>query len=318
MSQFFEEFETLQNSLNDVKDLINKTIDSSNEPFRNSVLEAFDGKAKMIRPAMTLICANYGDNDRDETLKVAAAMEMLHVASLVHDDIIDDAKTRRGNPSIQAKYGKDYAVIMGDYLFAKSFSLIFETNRLDSIKMAGDSVVKMTFGEIDQYFEKRDLDLSIDKYLTVISGKTAALFAMNCFIGANVGNLALDVCEKFKRFGETLGLAFQIQDDLLDFEASNTTKDQFHDIESGIYTLPLIIAASESKTLYDLLISRNIKQNDYDFIKDEVVRTNALAKAYEMADNYFKEANFILDSLKDCESKQQLRFLSNKIYSRKY
>lgn len=231
-------------------------------PKRNAFLQqACSGVilsgGKRLRPAFTIISAMLGEYSRETAFPAAAAVEVLHTATLIHDDIIDNAKTRRGQPTISEKHSINLAVYTGDYLLARSLRLLIETGfqpeRLDIIAMAVNSLCE---GEIDQYLGRFEVS-GVQHYLKRVMRKTGILFAASCLLGARVAKLDDRLVKQLTRFGLSFGAAFQIKDDLLDMESDEKTegKPVIHDLKEGIATLPVILAVRnnpEIKSQLDL------------------------------------------------------------------
>lgn len=284
-ANIFDKQADLKKELNEVKSLIDKKLSTDQVEFSQIVKNSFNENSKMIRPALALICASYKSANRQQAISLAAAMEMLHVATLIHDDIIDNSDYRRGKEAIQKSHGVGYAVICGDYLFAKSYQMLFENNKAASIKLMGNNVVKMCFGEVEQYYQRHNHTITVEKYLSIIEKKTAAFFESNCVLGAKLANCHKKEVETLKKFGHDLGMIFQIQDDILDFEKSQSQigKPALSDLNRGNFSLPLIIAMQNDTELADYLSCHEVY--DIPYVLDVIEKTQALdkAKAYYQA-----------------------------------
>lgn len=214
---------------------------------RNAVLSG----GKRLRPAFTIITAMSGNYRREVVFPAAAAVEVLHTATLMHDDIIDCAKTRRGQPTVSEKHSINLAVYTGDYLLAKSLRLLVETGlqpeRLDVVARA---VSMLCEGEIDQYLSKYEI-AGVHSYLKRIIRKTGILFSASCVLGAKAGELDENSLKLYGHFGLSFGTAFQIKDDILDMESSERVegKPVINDLKEGIVTLPVIYAVRNNPEL---------------------------------------------------------------------
>lgn len=206
---------------------------------------------KRLRPAFTIITAMSGDYRREVVFPAAASIEILHTATLTHDDIIDSAKTRRGQPTISEKHSINLAVYTGDYLLAKSLRLLVETGlqpeRLDVVAKAVSMICE---GEIEQYLGKYEI-ASVQDYLKRIMRKTGILFSAASLLGAKAGGLDEPSVRLYGRFGLSFGTAFQIKDDILDMESSERVegKPVINDLKEGIVTLPVIYAVQKTPGL---------------------------------------------------------------------
>ncbi len=201
-------------------------------------------QGKKLRTALTLLTGKLIDYRVEKLIPLSAGFEMLHLASLVHDDIIDRAATRRGLPTINARFGNDIAILLGDYYFAKTASLIADVNDNRIDRLFADTVATLVEGAIMEMLDARHLDLSYDRYLQRISSKTAYLIASCCRGSAMVCGADDAQIEQLRQFGHNLGMAFQIVDDILDYTGDERTigKPAGNDLRQGMVTLPLIYA----------------------------------------------------------------------------
>ncbi len=199
---------------------------------------------KRLRPAMTILVAKSGEYDRLRVFPAALAIETLHAATLVHDDIIDGATVRRGQPTVSEHHGVNMAVYTGDYLFAKSLLLMTESGlEPERTELVAKAVLAMCEGEMAQYLGRYQIT-SVPQYLRRIAKKTALLFSAACLIGGKAGKLSETQLQNMRRFGFKFGMAFQIRDDLLDTMGSSEAagKPVERDLKDGIATLPVLMA----------------------------------------------------------------------------
>lgn len=207
--------------------------------------DTLSSSGKMLRPQLLLMFGKLGpEADRERLCLLAAMVELTHLASLIHDDIVDDAPCRRGRPSIQGKYGKDAAVYAGDFLISRVFRWGAREGLNEAVERLARTMEDMCLGEIGQAACKFRDDVSAAEYYANIRGKTASLFQSACAIGAAESGCPGWVVERAERFGEALGLLFQIRDDLLDFTATDKAagKSTHKDFRDGIYTMPVLKA----------------------------------------------------------------------------
>lgn len=205
-------------------------------------------KGKRIRPALVLLTAKACSDVNDSTYRGASLVEILHTATLIHDDVVDDADIRRGFPSINAIWKKKIAVLMGDYMLAKGLLLSLDNNDFQFLKITSDAVRRMSEAEILQIKKSKDLDIDEPTYLRIISDKTASLFATCCEIGATSAIPDENIHQRMRTYGENLGMVFQIRDDLLDYTGrkSITGKPTGLDMKEKKLTLPLIHSLSKA------------------------------------------------------------------------
>lgn len=218
-------------------------------------------KGKKIRPSLVLLTAKACGDVNEHTYRGASLVEILHTATLIHDDVVDDADTRRGIASINAVWKNKIAVLMGDYLLAKGLLLSLTNDEFIFLKITSDAVRRISEAEILQIAKSRALDIDEETYFRIISDKTASLLSTCCQIGATSATSDPGIRDAMKEYGENLGLVFQIRDDLLDFigRKSITGKPSGLDIKEKKLTLPLIHAISCAPRSQSKLILRMIK-----------------------------------------------------------
>lgn len=223
---------------------------------------------KMIRTKILLLSAFLGsnwENNKEKICKLAAMLELTHLASLIHDDIVDDSPYRRGKISIQGKYGKDAAVFAGDFLIARIFYYGAVENLNEAVSILAKTIEDMCIGEIEQDLCRYQEDISEEKYFEIIERKTAALFQVACSIGARESVCSKELTQKLELFVKNLGLMFQIKDDILDFTSNSKDlgKETHKDFQNGIYTFPVIMALknSKSKEVLAPIMKKNREEN---------------------------------------------------------
>ncbi|PLY00611.1 MAG: octaprenyl diphosphate synthase [Desulfuromonas sp.] len=199
---------------------------------------------KRMRPMLLLLCSRLAGYTGDRHVALASVVEFIHTATLLHDDVVDSAVLRRGQESANSVWGNEASVLVGDFLFAKSFSIMVRQGSLEILKTLSDATTSMAEGEVQQLINTCDLEMDEDRYLDVVRNKTAILIAAACRVGAILGSSTADQEEALAGFGMEVGIAFQLMDDALDYVADETEfgKAQGHDLEEGKMTLPLIHA----------------------------------------------------------------------------
>ncbi|MDR1781901.1 MAG: polyprenyl synthetase family protein [Bacilli bacterium] len=315
MSTIFEEYPIINNKLNEVKKTIDDRLTTSEIKFSKVVRSIFNENSKLIRPSLVLIASEYNENVSEKAISLAAAVEMMHVASLVHDDIIDNAKTRRNQPTINEQYDIGYAVICGDYLFSKAFEIIFESQDLKGISKMGNNVTNMVFGEVEQYLDKYNQEINVERYLSMIEKKTASFFATSLTLGAYLAKVKQKEIDLLELIGKNMGMLFQIQDDLLDFKSNNITgkTSNMSDLKRGIYSLPIIIAMENDLKFKEYLKSEDI---NYDNIKTYLTNNKALEKCDDYIQKYYQETIKLINELSNNNVKEKLNYLVNKLLRR--
>ena len=279
---------------------------------------------KRVRPALTIL-ATYavgGDGSRYNCIRMATVMEFLHTATLVHDDIIDHADTRRNRPTVNALYGNETAVLMGDWLYMSAFETSLTERSLPILDILTRVTRKMTEGELLQLTLLGRPDVTEAQYLDVLKRKTAYLFSASCEIGGILGGADDTKQTALREYGLNLGTAFQLIDDVLDFTSSDEVlgKAAGADLLGGKVTLPLIYLLEAEPSLKDPV--RNVlRTGDYTEIAkadllDLVLRTGALDRARALADEYAERARSVLDCLSESAHCESLRALPTYILDR--
>lgn len=279
---------------------------------------------KRVRPALTIL-SNYavgGDGSRYNSIRMATVMEFLHTATLVHDDIIDEADTRRNRPTVNALCGNETAVLMGDWLYMSAFETSLAERSLEILDILTHVTRKMTEGELLQLTLLGRADVSEEQYLDVLKRKTAYLFSASCEIGSILGGATEDQQSALREYGLNLGTAFQLTDDLLDFTSTDDAlgKAAGVDLLGGKVTLPVIYLLEKEPAARELvnqvLISRaydTIRQAD---LVDAIRRCGALERARHKAHEYAENARIALEQLPDSDYSDGLRAIPTYVLDR--
>ena len=279
---------------------------------------------KRVRPALTIL-SNYavgGDGARYNSIRMATVMEFLHTATLVHDDIIDKADTRRKRPTVNALYGNETAVLMGDWLYMSAFETSLAERSLPILDILTRVTRKMTEGELLQLTLLSDADVTEAQYFDVLKRKTAYLFSASCEIGAILGGADEIQQAALRDYGLSLGTAFQLIDDVLDFTSNEETlgKASGADLLGGKVTLPLIyLREAEPETRE--MIQTVLHEGQYSTVRQQelleaITRTGALDQARTRANEFAEDARSALDQLPDSEFTDSLRALPTYILDR--
>ena len=229
---------------------IQKHTRSKFQPVQDIINTTMQNNGKMLRPRLLMMSAMFGNYESERMVNLASAIELLHMATLVHDDIVDDAALRRNFPSVQSQFGKDMAVYTGDYLLSKALTVFKPSDYQDDQIISLSKVIsRICESELLQYFNRYHF-MSVRHYLRVVSGKTAALFSLSMYLGAIESGCSESLSKTLGKIGYEIGIAFQIIDDILDFnqEEAIMGKTVQNDVKKGYYTLP-VIYAFEGETL---------------------------------------------------------------------
>jgi octaprenyl-diphosphate synthase len=280
--------------------------------FLGDYLRASGGKR--VRPALLLLSAYAvgGRGSDDNVIRLATVMEMLHTATLVHDDIIDNADTRRSRASVNARFGNHAAVLMGDWLYMTAFESSLKERSLPILDILTKLTRKMTEGEIIQLTTVGNAEITRDEYFDILKRKTAYLFSGCCEIGAIVGSADPDRRAALRDYGINLGIAFQLADDLLDFTADQETlgKASGADLLEGKLTLPLILLcerdSSARKMLEEIMDAGTYRDGEREIINTKLADTGAIAESQQVANSYAAAARKSLELLPKTEYLQAL------------
>ena len=280
-------------------------------------------KGKQLRPMFVFLCAKLNGQVNESTYRAAALVELLHTATLVHDDVVDESFERRGFFSINALWKNKIAVLVGDYLLSKGLLLSTEAGDFKHLHILSHAVKQMSEGELLQIEKARKLNLNEDIYFEIIRSKTASLLSSACAVGAWSTSKDESVTEKMKLFGEKVGIAFQIKDDLFDYGTDDVGKPTGNDIKEKKLTLPLIYTLSNvNGTLRrDLIYSVKNKNKDKEAVKqviDTVVRSGGINYASEKMFQYRDKAIAILNEFPENDERRALEELVRFTTDRKF
>ncbi len=223
---------------------------------------------KRIRPLLTLASAALFGYHGERSQRLAACIEFIHTATLLHDDVVDESSYRRGKESANEVFGNQASVLVGDFLFSRSFQLMVQDGSLDVLRILSNASAVIAEGEVLQLMTTNNIETSFEEYLKVIESKTAALFAAATEVGAVVTDQPLDLCEAMKDYGMCLGVAFQIVDDVLDYRSNAEVlgKQAGDDFKEGKMTLPVLLAMTEETKDFwvRVMVDKEQKQDDFD------------------------------------------------------
>ncbi len=300
-----------------------RLIESDPDVVAAPMADLVSAGGKRIRPALVLLAAKCGRYDLQKLTPAAIAVELTHAATLVHDDVIDRAQVRRGRPTVAAQLGDEPAIVVGDFYFAKAYEQAASTESTQVVAILARAVMEICAGEVRQQAIRHRFDTTIDEYMVRIEAKTATLLAACCDIGAVLGGLDGDKRSALREYGRLLGLAFQIADDVLDYEGSEDEigKPIGHDIAEGFATLPLMLAMDDAPTstkLGRILHSgREVSTAEAVEVVDLVRASRGPQRALDKARELSSEARRRLDLLGEGEAAAALAALTNYVVSRK-
>lgn len=304
--------------------IINRYMTSDSTPIISELSShLIKAGGKRLRPLLTIASAKMCDYSGDAHIKLAAAIEFIHSATLLHDDVVDESEKRRGKPTANFLWNNQSSVLVGDYLFSKSFQLMVEAESLNVLSILADASATISEGEILQLSAVRNLNTSQEVYYKIIEGKTAALFSAATKVGAVIANSEKDFVTAFMNYGKFLGLCFQLTDDLLDYigDEDSLGKKIGDDFKEGKLTLPLIKAIEKSTSKEQEFWKKAIQKKSAS--EDKLDQALFIMKKYETLDftrseaiNYSKKASNSLDVFPRSDLKDTLKELASYVISR--
>jgi heptaprenyl diphosphate synthase len=295
-------FVGIQPDLDQVDITFEERATSGLEILNSASMHALGSPGKRLRTALTLLSGKMKTYRFDKLLPLSVAFEMVHLATLIHDDIVDNAKTRRGNPTVNALWGDNIAILLGDYYFAKTAGLIADINDNRIDHLFSDTVATVCEGTILEIMTAGRIDLTLETYFEKISHKTACLIAACCKGGAIVSQASDEEITLLNEYGQHLGIAFQIIDDILDYTQDQSTigKPAGNDLRQGMVTLPLIYALQEQpqngryQQVHALLNGSSHKDEDILSVVNWVTQSQGIEQAMADAQAYGNKARAAL------------------------
>ena len=313
-------FQLVQEEINAVEALI-ITQGSDYHPDLGAALNILlHSGGKRIRPTITLLVGRMQGGPVDSLIKLGAAVELLHTATLVHDDLIDGALLRRGNPTLNSQWSPGATVLTGDFLFATAAKLSTETNSVPVVRLFAETLTTIVSGEINQLFASR-CKIDREDYNQRIYAKTASLFETSAALGSLVSPVNEDARSQIIQFGYEIGMAFQIVDDILDFtgEQARLGKPVGNDLLQGLITLPTILYAENHSDDPDLqLLKEGVcpEETQLQRLIDAIRNSEAIKMAHQEAHHYVAKGLEKLHTLPDCTERQALEDLAGYIIRR--
>lgn len=268
-------------------------------------------KGKQMRPMFVFLSAGTCGQINESTFRGASLIELLHTATLVHDDVVDEANYRRGFFSVNALWKNKIAVLVGDFLYSRGLLLSLDNKDFDLLSIVTEAVKEMSEGELLQFEKSRKLDITEEVYYEIIRQKTASLIASCCAVGASSSGASKEVVGKMKQFGEKIGMAFQIKDDLFDYGEQEIGKPLGIDIKEKKMTLPLIYALSrsnwlEKRRIISIVKNESEKPKKIREVIEFVKQSGGIEYALEAMNKFHQEALQILSSFPDSDYKKSL------------
>jgi heptaprenyl diphosphate synthase len=305
-----------------VEQLLHEAVKVNDSQLTGSAISLVEAGGKRIRPLFALICGQLGHTDPGDVESIACALELIHMATLVHDDVIDNAVLRRGKPTVRTQFGNLAAMYTGDFLFARAIGLLSEIHNPPVHKEISKAMVRMCEGEIEQIRDFFNWDQTLRVYLRRIERKTALLISVSCSLGAMVANVNQSIVQALRRFGYLTGMAFQIIDDVLDFSGTEDVvgKPVGNDLRQGNLTLPTLLAAKNTAAGAELrkLVSEGMDEAAAVKAIGIVQESGALEDAKQIALKYLIKARAVLNGLPVGQNREELIVVAEFINQRMF
>ncbi len=319
----FNLFSLVQPELNQVEKELKQSINSNIDILHEASIHLINAGGKRLRPAFALLVARLFKPDISNAIPMAVALELIHMATLVHDDVIDNSQARRGTFTVKKGWGNRISLYSGNYILARSLALIAQYKRNDLLEIMAETSMKICEGEIIQMLSSFNVNIGLKNYLRRIERKTALLIAVSCELGALVADAHADRVRDLQRYGYFLGMAFQVTDDILDLVADEEVlgKPTGSDIRQGVITLPALYAMYHGKHGQELklaLASPEKCNNDTEKIIDMILDSDGIDYSYYVSQRYAKKAQIQLQNFPDLPEKKALLDIANYILERDY
>lgn len=315
-------YQQLEGDLGRVEERLKAALTCEHKELQDAAMHLLSAGGKRLRPVFVLLAGTFGDYDFEQLSRVAVGLELIHMASLVHDDVIDDASTRRGTPTVKFLYGNRMSMYTGDFIFAQSLQALTSIQDHTFHEILSKAIHRMTLGEIEQIKDLYNLNQSVRHYLHRIRRKTAFLIEMSCVLGAHATNAKKAHRNALRRFGYFAGMAFQITDDLLDLTSTKERlgKPVGSDLRQGNITLPVLLALREKKIGDELrnLISPDMSEDAVESAIHLIKSSTGLLNAQKLADLYLIKASESLAMLPATSARLSLAALATYIGKREH
>jgi heptaprenyl diphosphate synthase len=321
MRPFWDDHPEMARDLQRVRETILARAVTEDAEVHAAIRLLLETSGKMLRPSFVLLSSQFGAPDEAKIVRIGAAVEMLHMATLVHDDIIDGAALRRGAATLHTLQGARRAVLVGDWLFVSCFALISDLVRLENSQSLARLVARICGSEISQSADRFVVHTSVRRYLRRIAGKTAALFALSFFVGAQESSCPAELCGTLRRLGYCLGMGFQIIDDILDFRhaGAESGKPTGSDLAQGIYTLPAILGLrTDDGRLAGALARRSRGRRALARTARLIEERQGITGARELARLYTERSLREIRRLPECPARCTLEEVTTRLLHRSY
>ncbi|WPK11725.1 heptaprenyl diphosphate synthase component II [Lysinibacillus louembei] len=312
----------LKSDIEIIETELEKALNSSSHLLNEASLHLLQAGGKRIRPVFVLLSAKFGDYQIERMKHIAVPLELIHMASLVHDDVIDDSNMRRGRHTVKAQWNNRVAMFTGDFIFARALEYVTVIDNPRAHQILARTMVEICNGEIIQIEDKFRMDQHIKDYFKRIKRKTALLIESSCELGAVVGGVDEQNIRRLKRYGYFVGMSFQIIDDILDFTATDKElgKPAGSDLLQGNITLPMLLLKDDRamQPYLDKVIAGTLTEEERLKMLQYVRRSTAIKEATAISDKYLQKALKEVEALPNHPMKKKLRDVALFIGKRKF
>jgi octaprenyl-diphosphate synthase len=315
----------LEVELREVEELILRRVAGREEIIEVITDYTFKAGGKRLRPILTLLSSKLFGYNGNSHINLAAAIELIHTATILHDDVVDHSLTRRGRDTVNQKWDNKISILVGDFLFSQAFCLMAEEKNTQILSLLAKTSAIIAEGEVLQIKSYANFTLSLDEYLRVIEYKTSELFAAACEVGALIAGKGLFEQQLLRKFGLNLGLAFQMIDDLLDYADTSAEfgKEQGTDFKENKITIPIILLLAqanedEKKLIEEIFLNHDKNNQNLKTILDMIKKYRIFAAIELLVDDYINAAKKCLDQLPQSEAKEYLYDILEFSAKRKY
>jgi len=315
-------FEPIRAELEVVEERLHQAVEVEDSQLREILRYILGSGGKRIRPALVVLASKFHDSDVEQVLPLAAAVELLHTATLVHDDLLDGSVLRRGNPTLNANLGTGVAILMGDYLFARAADLAAATDSVPVVSIFARALMTICSGELKQVFDQGRSRRTKEDYYQSTYSKTASLFAASTEAGALLSGASPPTVQALRDYGHNLGMAFQIVDDILDFtgDEKELGKPIGSDLRQGTITLPLLLFLEthpEVGVLPSIFEEEQGREERIQSLVDMVSDSSAIGSAREAAERFTVESKEAIQNLSPTEYRQVMLDLADYLLERR-
>lgn len=318
-------YRQLKPDLNRIEKRLEVVVSSEQPTLKKASNQLLKAGGKRIRPVFVLLASQFGEANPDIITKVGVTLELIHMASLVHDDVIDDADLRRGRKTVKAEWDNRIAMYTGDFMFAKAQEELADLPIRDAHEVLSNAIYDMTLGEIVQIRDQYNWHQNLRSYLLRIKRKTALLMAVSCYLGAKASHAEEEICRHLYYFGYFTGMSFQITDDILDFVGTEKQlgKPAASDIRQGNLTLPTLMAFEDEEIKTDLLkyLSRSEELTDQEwaYVVTTIRQSGGIERAEHLSDRYLEKGYQVIRQLPThIKATNFLKEIADYIGTRKY